>query len=72
MKLKPCPNPECKSEDLRIDFSVYVRTKMRGGNFRLYWQECLSDTCGAKGPRAKTRAEAERLWNLLPRIGDND
>lgn len=58
--LKPCPNPECRSEEVTVRWG--------------YWVQCA--VCGTDGPIAGGRVgssppddtEAIRLWNLLPRV----
>jgi hypothetical protein len=55
-EIKPCPNPECKSNQ-----AVYVETGRPPYNYR--YVNC--DGCGYCGPEADTLAEAIRLHNLI-------
>ena len=58
--LKPCPNPRCK-DPKRVRRSAYP-------TFRV-----CCEGCGMEGPMAlvkRTKAEAARLWNDLPRKED--
>lgn len=54
-----CPNPECKSTDIEVGWVL------RNGEDGEPFMFCVA--CHLKGPVAKTRPEAERLWNLIPR-----
>lgn len=56
MEIKPCPF--CGSEDL------YVRDNSG------HYVACKN--CDAYGPYGKGDEEAIQLWNLAPRVGDND
>ena len=60
--LKPCPNPECKSED------VWVREAPRYQcEFFIVWHgQIVCDDCELTGPAAVAPEEAARLWNNLP------
>lgn len=53
-EILPCPNPECRGE---------CCDQESGG--RIWWF-CLAH-CGYSGPMAKTRKEATRLHNSMPR-----
>jgi hypothetical protein len=55
-RLKPCPNPECRGEDIRVDGILVACSN------------CYMEGPYVKEGRNET--EAVRLWNLLPREGD--
>lgn len=56
-ELKPCPNPECGSNDNHIvsEESDY------------HFVACLNPDCVLWGPKGKTPEEAREKWNALPR-----
>lgn len=51
---QPCPNPECRSDEI-------VRTQ---DGLEAHWNRCLA--CFLEGPTGASADEADRLWNLLP------
>lgn len=55
--MKPCPNPECDNVELP-EVMEYG-----GGQYNV-----LCAACGMIGPWGDTEQEAERLWDLLPRL----
>lgn len=57
--LKPCPNPECGA------IGSYLKL-CHGDDFKSI--RCLR--CGLIGSDGPDKDEAARLWNLLPRKGD--
>ncbi len=60
MKLKPCPNPECKNDEApKLFAGQYL------GNYAVVC--CSNGMCEMSGPDGISKAEAIRLWNLLPR-----
>lgn len=55
--LKPCPNPECRSADVRVG----------SADSHEYYAWCLK--CELQGATTtKSSDEAVRLWNSLPRL----
>lgn len=57
--LLPCPNPECGRAAADFSWDSWAD---QGEMWRVACRKCL-----AAAPYAKARAEAARLWNLLPR-----
>lgn len=58
-RYRSCPNPECKSTNIEVG---WVLNSGREGEPFMF---CVG--CHLQGPKAKTRAEAERLWSIMPR-----
>lgn len=61
MKLKPCPF--CESDDIQAETDYWTYGPYKNE----YWSVCCID-CGARGPMAKTKDEAIRLWNDHPEV----
>lgn len=55
--LKPCPNPSCKSNHVRV-----AEHPFDGSVYGVYCLECVM-----AGPRHKIKWDAITLWNALPR-----
>ena len=64
MNVAPCPNHECLSKAEVFPVDIMGLDEESHTQQRVY---CSNASCLMTGPKAKTSAEAVRLWNNLKR-----